>query len=73
MEKWICGSHLKKKKKKKSNKPLDQTENDGERTGEGDIFLNFILLVFFLRFTETCLSDFVGINTKSALCNEGYA
>ena len=33
----------------------------------------FFSFIFFLRFTETCPSDFVGINTKSALRDEGYA
>ena len=38
------------------------------------IFLKFLSFqIFFLKFTETCLSDFVRINTKSALRDEGYA
>ena len=38
------------------------------------IFFKFLSFqIFFLRFMETCPSDFVGINPKSALCDEGYA
>ena len=33
----------------------------------------FSLIFVFLRFTEIRSSDFVGINTKSALRDEGYA
>ena len=36
-------------------------------------YSSFFSFIFFLRFTETCPSDFVGINTKSALRDEGYA
>ena len=37
--------------------------------------LNFFLFfsLVFLRFTETCPSKFIGVNTESALRNEGYA
>ena len=38
-----------------------------------DFFLNFSFFSFFLRFMETCPSDFVGINTESAQRDEGYA
>ena len=41
------------------------------------VFIFFIILFFFsrlsLRFTEFRPSDFVGINTESALCDESYA
>ena len=59
--------------------PLKKKHKDIKRHGrqkaeeEFNLFLVFILLVFFLKFTETCHSDFVGINTKSALRDEGYA
>ena len=36
-------------------------------------FLVFIFQIFFLRFTKTCPSEFVGINTESDLRDEGYA
>ena len=37
--------------------------------------LNFFLFfsLVFLRFTETCPSEFIGVNTESALRDEGYA
>ena len=63
-------------KEKKNIKPKD-FQMHGRRKAEGRrlvcFFLVFILLFFFLRFTETCPSEFVGINTESALRDEGYA
>ena len=47
---------------------------DAGQRGSGEFFFYiFSLLVLFLIFMETCPSDFVGINTKSALRDEGYA
>ena len=71
---WVPHKELKKKK----IKPLRyQKEGCSRRTvafGEKFFFYSsFFSFIFFLRFTETCLSDFVGINTKSALRDEGYA
>ena len=64
---WIPHTELKKKHKDIKRHGRQKAEE------EFSLFLNFILLVFFLRFMETYPSDFVGINTKSALRDEGYA
>ena len=63
------------KEKEKKNKKLKSKQMTGDRTKWGDrIFLKkFFSFSFFLRFTETYPSEFVGINTKSALRDEGYA
>ena len=40
----------------------------------GEVIFSFISFInFFLRFSSFCLSEFVGINTESALHDEGYA
>ena len=39
----------------------------------GSEFLKFFSFRFFLRFTKIWPSDFVEINTESALRDEGYA
>ena len=63
-----------KEKEKKNNKKLKSKAKKGMANGKTKVFfLNFSFLYFFLRFTETCPSEFVGINTKSALRDEGYA
>ena len=41
--------------------------------GEREFFLKKISLSFFLRSTKIGPSDFIGINRKSALLDEGYA
>ena len=69
-----------KKKKKNNNKKTKQQSNGWMNDRRSSVrirdtesfFLNFSLSLF-LRFTETCPSDFFGINTKSALRDEGYA
>ena len=70
--KGTCGSHSKKKKKNKKDeiktKWVDELVARIQR-----VFFKFSSLNFFLRFTKTCPSEFVGINTESALRGEGYA
>ena len=67
------------KEKEKKNKMMKFKTNgmmeDGRERGNvgGEIFLFLLFKFFFFRFTEICPSEFVGINTKSALRDEGYA
>ena len=70
---WVPHKELKKKKQKKmrSNKEADGVENENLHGKKNNIL--FLILIFFLRFTETCPSEFIGINTESVLRNEGYA
>ena len=69
---WVPHKELKKKTKEDEKATKKHTAGrmkiDMEKK---NIF--FLILIFFLRFTETCPSEFVGINTKSGLCDEGYA
>ena len=70
---WVPHKELK-KKKKKMTKQKQKKKHTGEQNQSGDIFFYYLFsLNFFLRFTETCPSEFVGINTESALRDEGYA
>ena len=63
-----------KEKEKTNNKKLKSKAKKGIENGKTKVFfLIFSFLYFFLRFTETCPSEFVGINTESALRDEGYA
>ena len=43
------------------------------RGGDKFLFFIFFSLRFILRFTKILPPDFVGINTESALRDEGYA
>ena len=59
--------------KEKNNKKVEIKMPNGWDDGQNvqkDFFYFFFSLVF-LRFMETCPSDFVGINTKSVLRDEG--
>ena len=40
---------------------------------EEELYFYFSSILFFLIFMEICPSEFVEINTKSALRDEGYA
>ena len=62
---------LKKNKQKKSKGK--KADGGMRQRSEERVFLFFFSLSFFLRFTKIRPSDFVGINTKSALHDEGYA
>ena len=62
-----------KKKIKQTTKEM-KTKRKAESVSEGENLKkkNFSIR-FFLRFTEIGPPDFVGINTESALRDEGYA
>ena len=63
--------------KKNNNKSKTSNRKDGREnfsTRENfDFFMFFSFQIFFLRFKENRPSEFVGINTESALRDEGYA
>ena len=60
---------------KKKKKPNISLASDGEAEGRFIFYFHFSLFssYFFLRFTSFGPSEFVGINTESALRDEGYA
>ena len=60
------------KKNDEKQKGIRKDQNGIRREIER-IFKNFFHFRFFLGFTKTCPSEFVGINTESALRDEGYA
>ena len=62
---WV--PHKKKKKFKAKGNDARRDSAEAERN------LIFSLYSFFLRFKENRPSEFVGINTESALRDEGYA
>ena len=68
---WV--SHKELKKKKKMTKQKQKNIRESRISQEIYFFYYLFSLNFFLRFTETCPSEFVGINTESALRDEGYA
>ena len=71
---WVPHKELKKKKKKRQNQLNEGNEFANRQLQTRKFFfLIFFFQIFFLRFTETCPSEFVGINTESALRDEGYA
>ena len=65
------------KELKKIIKAKHQIGRTAKRIVQPEIILIFFMFssfqIFFLRFTKTCPSEFVGINTESALRDEGYA
>ena len=65
---WI----KKKQNKNKHTKESLRKKMDRMRVMYRKVF-EFFSIIFFLRFTETCPSEFVEINTKSVLHDEGYA
>ena len=67
------GPTWKKKKTTTTNKHEEFKQRRTKQDEKREKFLNFFSIIFFLRFTETCPSEFVGINTESALRDEGYA
>ena len=69
---WVPHKELK-KKKKKMTKQKQKNIRESRISQEIYFFYYLFSLNFFLRFTETCPSEFVGINTESALRDEGYA
>ena len=67
---WV--PHQKKKKKKEKNQNIKSLGVRGRQWRE--VIFSFIFFInFFLRFSSFCPSEFVGINTESALRDEGYA
>ena len=72
---WVPHKELKKKKKDDKTKKKKH-QMTGEQNQKERFFFFFYCLFslnFFLRFTETCPSEFVGINTESVQRDEGYA
>ena len=61
------------KKNDEKQKGIRKYQNGIKREIERIFFKFFFHLRFFLRFTKTCPFEFVGINTESALRDEGYA
>ena len=62
------------KKKKNKTKHLEAKQAERKRCRKFYIFFKiFSFQIFFLRFSSFCQSEFVGINTESALRDEGYA
>ena len=70
---WVPHKELKKKKKKMKSKGCEDAHGQKHLGRERKFFKNFSLYSFFLRFKENRPSEFVGINTESALRDEGYA
>ena len=72
--KGTCESHIKNKKKIKKDK--NQFAGGAPERKKVRRFVLIFFLFFslvFLRFTETCSSEFIGVNTESALRDKGYA
>ena len=69
------GPTLKKKKQKLKKKNQKEIALGVRREDAKSLkfFLVFFFQIFFLRFTKICPSEFVGINTESALRDKGYA
>ena len=75
---WVPHKEFKKKKKTKTKQTKHKRKQaelkEWQRGRDFKIFFNFFSFqIFLLRFTKTCPSEFVGINTESALRDEGYA
>ena len=65
------GPTPKEKEKKNKIKTLKVWAFGGD---SGEVIFSFIFFInLFLRFSSFCPSEFVGINTESALRDEGYA
>ena len=70
---WVPHKELKKNQKRIKINLLGRAP---ERKKKRETFCFKFFLFFslvFLRFTETCPSEFIGVNTESALRDEGYA
>ena len=61
--------------KKKSNQTINMSNGRMQPTFGEKIFfyLSFFSFIFLLRFTSFGPSEFIGINTESALRDEGFA
>ena len=70
---WVPLKEKEKKHKNQKLKSKEELQTESLQKKFLFFFKKFSFLYFFLRFTETCPSEFVGINTKSALRDEGYA
>ena len=72
---WVPNKELKKKQKQNKRKTnvMERTDAERDSAEEKKNLFFFSSLYFFLRFLSFCPSDFVGINTESALRDEGYA
>ena len=70
---WVPHKEYKNKKKFEKQTKGKQTDGRTEDEDKEKILFYFFSFRFLLRFTKTCPSEFVGINTKSALRDEGYA
>ena len=62
-----------KEKEKKKMQSIIWVEKRIQADGSFLFFSFFFLSYFILRFSSFCPSEFVGINTESALRDEGYA
>ena len=60
-------------KKKKTQTKLKSLAAGEDKEERRSLFLIFFSILFIIRFTKICPSEFVGINTGSALRDEGYA
>ena len=67
---WV--PHKEKKKKTKHQKQKEEMAN-GQFAKFCFLFYFFSSLYFVLRFTSFGPAEFIGINTESALRDEGYA
>ena len=68
------GPTSKEKKRRIKQNIWRQSKQRESVVGSFIFFLNnFSFQIFFLRFSGFCPSEFVGINTESALRDEGYA
>ena len=67
MDMWV--PHKKKNQKEVGCEMVGRTLRGREKR---EVF-NFSFQIFFFRFSSFCPSEFVGINTESALRDEGYA
>ena len=67
---WVPHKEIKKKNR---TIKISKGKDAADELGEVFFYSSFFSFIFFLRFTETCPSDFVEINTESALRDEGYA
>ena len=59
--------------KKKNKKPIEEGGRTEAKNGREVFFYFFFFSYVFLIFKENRPSEFVGINTESALRDEGYA
>ena len=70
---WVPLKEKEKKNKKSKVKSKEKMEFANREFSESFVFKFFSFLYFVLRFTSFGPLEFVGINTESALRDEGYA